>query len=331
MNFPVPQVFQIPITVDPGFKTPYTRGFHLGVQREITSNSVIEADYNHRDIRNMLGVRTTNLAFEARIPGHAGELQPGTGSRPILSYGPWYQGRFDSVSVGIRRRMSRSFTVEAFYTWADAIDNALRSSFVSDVQTGLGAGVLGGRGPTDSFVGIPPLVTDPATGQTNANGRFIASNGNPVPQAGKFYNGADLDRGPSDLSLNHTVLVHGLVQLPWQFEVSGIFRGQSGFHFTDAALVPPDVDGDGLRNGVDFLVGRNHFQAPSYINLDTRFSRRFAIGERVHVQAIFELFNLFNRANPAAVEQFQNVPTPLGEPLQFLPGREGQVALRIEF
>jgi len=51
----------------------------------------------------------------------------------------------------------------------------------------------------------------------------------------------------------------------------------------------------------------------------------------VHVQAIFELFNLLNRANPAAVEQFQNVPTLLGGSLQFLPGREGQVALRIEF
>ena len=61
--------------------------------------------------------------------------------------------------------------------------------------------MLGGRGPTDSFVGIPPLVTDPATGQTNANGTFIASNSNPVPQAGKFYNGADLDRGPSDLAV----------------------------------------------------------------------------------------------------------------------------------
>src|SRR5438045_8784130 len=101
----------------------------------------------------MLGVRTTNLAFEARIPGHAGELQPGTGTRPILSYGPWYQGRYDGVSIGIRKRMTRHFTTEAFYTWTNAIDNALRSSFVSEVQTGLGAGVLGAKGPTDSFIG----------------------------------------------------------------------------------------------------------------------------------------------------------------------------------
>jgi hypothetical protein len=169
------------------------------------------------------------------------------------------------------------------------------------------------------------------SGQTNANGRFIASNGNPVPQAGKFYNGADLDRGPSDLALNHTLLLHGIVLLPWKFEISGIFRAQSGFHFTDSALVPADVDGDGLRNGVDFLTGRNHFEAPMYTNLDTRFSKRFVIGERVRIQALFEFFNLLNRANPAAVEQFQKMATPLGQPLQYLPGREGQVGLRIEF
>ncbi|MGH9352740.1 MAG: TonB-dependent receptor, partial [Terriglobia bacterium] len=72
MNFRVPQIFSVPITVAPGFKTPYTSAFHFGVQREITSNSAIQADYYHRDVRNILGVRTTNLAFEARLPGHAG-------------------------------------------------------------------------------------------------------------------------------------------------------------------------------------------------------------------------------------------------------------------
>ncbi len=332
MNFLAPQIFLIPITVDPGFSTPYTRGVHLGAQREIARDIVIQADYQHRDIRNILGVRTTNLAFEARLPGRTGELQPGTGSRPILSYGPWYEGRYDSVSVGLRKRMGKRYNIEAFYTWADAIDNALNSSLVSNVQTGLGAGSLATNGPTDSFVGVPPLVVDAVTGQTNANGRFIARNGNPVPQAGKFYNGADLDRGPSDLARRHTLLLHGIVQLPWQLDISGIFRAQSGFHFTSSPPQPADVDGDGLINGVDFLTGRNHFEAPLDANLDMRFSKRFALGERVRILGILEFFNLLNRANPAAVQQFQNVTaTPLGKPLQYLPGREGQVGLRIEF
>jgi hypothetical protein len=279
----------------------------------------------------MLGVRTSNLAFEARLPGHSGQLQPGTGNRPILSYGPWYQGRYDAVSIGIRKRLSKGFTLETFYTWTEAVDNALNSSFVSEVQTGRGAGSLGSFGPTDSFVGVPPLVTDPLSGQTNANSGFIAGNGNPVPQAGKFYNGANLDRGPSDLAFNHTLLIHGAVTLPWQLEISSIFRSQSGFHFSASPLAPVDVDGDGLLNGVDFLSGRNHFEAPPYVNLDMRFSKRVFITERVRVQAITEFFNLLNRANPAAVEQFRNLSIPLGRPLQNLPGREGQVGLRIEF
>lgn len=331
MNFLVPQIFSVPITVAPGFKTPYTSAFHLGAQREITRNTVIEADYYHRDMNNILGVRTTNLAFAARLPGHTGELEPGTGNSPILSYGPWFQGRYDGISLGLRKQMGKRFATDATYTWANAVDNVLHSSLVSEVQTGMGAGTLGAEGPTDSFVGIPPVVTDPVTGKTNANGPFTASNGNPVPQAGKFYNGPNLDLGPSDLALDQMFSLDEIVRLPWNFEISGIFRAQSGFHFTDALQNPVDVDGDGIFNGVDFITGRNHFEAPPYVNLDMRFSRWFNLGDKVRVQTLFEFFNLLNRPNPAAVEQFQSMPVPLGKPLQVLPGREGQVGLRIEF
>jgi hypothetical protein len=331
MNFLVPQLFSVPITVAPGFKTPYTSAFHFGAQREVTSNTIVQADYFHRDIRNILGVRTTNLAFQARLPGHTGELQPGTGNKPILAYGPWYQGRYDSISVGLRKRTGKRFEADVLYAWSNAIDNDLNSSLVSEVQTDLGAGSLGRLGPTDSFVGVPPVVTDPVTGRTNAKGPFIASNGNPVPQAGKFYYGPNLDRGPSDLALNQTLFGDETVRLPWQFEISGIFRAQSGFHFSDILNTPVDVDGDGLFNGVNFFTGRNHFEAPPYIDLDARFSRSFTIKEKVHIETLFEFFNLLNRPNPAAVEQYQSMAVPLGQPLQVLPGQEGQVGLRIEF
>lgn len=331
MNLPVPRIFLLPIILDPRLNVPHTRSFHFGVQRQMAANLIVQADYYHRDIRDMLGVRTSNLAFEARLPGHAGQLQSGTGNLPILSYGSWYQGTYDGISIGIRKRLSQRFTLETFYTRVNAVDNALNSSFVSDVQTGRGAGSLGSYGPSDSFIGVPPIVTDPVTGQTNANRFFIASNGNPIPAAGKSYNGPNLDRGPSDLALDRTLLAHGAVTLPWQLELSGIFRAQSGFHSSVVSQTPVDVDGDGLLNGVDFLTGRNHFKAPPYINLDMRISRRFSLREKVRVQVLFEFFNLLNRANPAAVQQFQNLAVPLGKPLQYLPGREGQVGVRIDF
>ena len=54
-------------------------------------------------------------------------------------------------------------------------------------------------------------------------------------------NGPDLDKGPSDLSLDQIFQVNGLVNLPWKFQISGIFRAQSGFHFSqfDARIETP--------------------------------------------------------------------------------------------
>jgi hypothetical protein len=302
----------IPISVDPGFATPYTNGVHIGVQRELNSNAV-------------------------RIPGHAGELVPGTGSRLIFGYGPWYQGTYDALTIGLRKRLSKRFTLDANYTWTHEIDNDLNSNFISDLQTGLGAGFAASNGPTDSFVGMTALVTDPKTGQTNANGPFTASNGNPVPKAGIFYHGPDLDKGPSNLALNHTFLAHELVQLPWKTSFSSIFRAQSGFHYSAAfAANPPDVDGDNHFNGVDFTKGRNHFTALPFINIDVRMAKRFDFGERVKLQAYLEFFNLFNRANPAAINGIppagSNSTAPqFGQVLQVLPGREGQVGIKIDF
>jgi outer membrane receptor protein involved in Fe transport len=326
----------IPIAVDPGFKTPYTNGFYAGLQRQLSSDTVVRLDYYHKSINNILGVRDTNLAFEARIAGHTGETVP-AGSPLVFSYGPWLHGTYDAAALGFTKRMSRSFTLDANYTWTHETDNALNSSFVSDLQTNLGAGFAAATGPTDSFVGMTTVVTDPVTGQTNANGPFTASNGNPIPKAGIYFNGPNLDKGPSDLALNHTFLVDGLVQLPWNTDFSAIFRAQSGFHYSAAfAANPPDVDGDGHFNGIDFIQGRNHFVAPPFVNLDVRIAKRFDFGERVKLHATIEFFNLFNRGNPAAVNGLPpgstNSTAPaFGAVLQVLPGREGQAGLRIEF
>jgi hypothetical protein len=63
-----------------------------------------------------------------------------------------------------------------------------------------------------------------------------------------------------------------------------------------------------------------------------RFTKRINITERVRLHALFEFFNVFNRQNPAAVQQVPNVAnSPFNSIVQVLPGREGQVGLRLEF
>jgi outer membrane receptor for ferrienterochelin and colicin len=329
---------QVPITVEPNFKVPYTLNYHAGVQRQVGSDMVFTFDYYHKNIEDILTVRATNLAFEARVPGFGNELVPGTGPKKIESYGPWGKGTYDGFTIGFQKRMSHHFTLQANYTFAHAIDNVINSTLASEIQSGEGVNFLAINGLTDSFVGVPPVVTDPGDpsancpSQTNATHSFIACNGNPVPQAGKFYNGANLDKGPSDLALNHTFLVHGIYQLPWKIEISSIFRAQSGFHYSESpADGGVDVDGDGLVNGLDFQLGRNTQTAPAFVNMDLRVNKRFKIGERVKAQVLFEMFNIFNRGNAAAVQGLEGNLPPVGATLQYLPGREGQVGFRLEF
>jgi hypothetical protein len=334
MGFLGTRSYRPPIAVDPKFRTPYSQAFHVGLQRGITTNVAAYADYFYRDIRDILGVRLTNLAFEARMPGRAGETVSGTGDQPISTYGPWFSGNYNAVIVGLRKQMSGRFMFDVNYTYAHAIDNLLSSSLNSNVQTGVAAGVrlTAFNSTTDSYVGIPPVVTDPNTGQTNANGPFIASNGNPVPQAGKYYYGPNLDRGPSDLAYTHTFSAYGLFQLPKQFQISTIFRAQSGFHYSRSfSNDAPDVDGDGIPASNDYTVGRNHFVAPPYVNMDIRFSKWFRLGDRIRLEALIEFFNILNRANPSQIQTAAEGPVRFDTVTQVLPGREGQVGIKIEF
>jgi hypothetical protein len=152
-----------------------------------------------------------------------------------------------------------------------------------------------------------------------------------VAKAGTFVNGPDLDKGPSDLSVAHTFQLNGLLELPWQFQVSGIFRTQSGFQFSRTAKSPEDTVGDGTFNLIDHGPGRNAFTAPPFVNLDLRLTKRFNITERVKLHALFEFFNVFNRQNVAALQQRTDATPAFRTIVQVQPGREGQVGFRLEF
>ena len=306
--------------------TPNTMAFSVGVQREIGKDMVLEADYHHREMRNILGTRIINLAFKARVTGRAFDA-PGT---QVTGFGPYYKGYYDALVIAFNKRLSNRFTFGANYTFANETDNSIGVN----------------SRPSDNFIGTAPLVTDPGraanptTGapacpsQNNQNGSFTACNGNFVARAGTFVNGPDLDKGPSDLSVSHIFQVNGLVNLPWHIELSGIFRAQSGFHFSRQFVNGfLDPDGDGNTNGIDTRNAvRNGFTAPAFVNLDMRFAKRFKIGERLKLDVFYEMFNMFNAKNPAAIQTNPNgTPITFGNAQQVLPGREGQIGLRFEF
>ena len=326
LSFNVLTPGSFPVTIDPSFATPYTRSYTLGVQRQLSDDWVISADYYHKGIDNLLGVRQTNLPFDARITGI-------TPSSQVNGFGPWYSGLYDAGILSFTKRMRKRFTLGGSYAFVSEHDDALNYN----LGTGpLGTSSGGNNGyPTDSFRGIIPVVTDPGsgacTGQTNTDHSFTACNGASIPKAGTFYDGAKLDSGPSDLALRHTLELHGLVELPWQIQFSSLFRAQSGFRYTAVAEQPVDVDANGTFNGRDLKTGRNAFIAPRFVNMDLRIAKTWPIGDRFKIQGLFEFFNLFNNANPAAIQIQQAQAATFGTVSQTLPGREGQVGLRLTF
>jgi hypothetical protein len=315
-----------PFALSPGFATPYTRSLNLGVQRQITSDSVISLDFYHKDIRNILGVRQTNLAFTDRLANSF----TGFPDPAVNGYGPWFSGSYNAGILSFQKRFSHHFTAGGSYTFTSENDNLLCSNFLTNQ-------IAVFCYPTDSFVGQTTQAVDPGNGAcpggSNANSSFFACNGNFVPKAGIFYNGPSLDNGPSDLALRHTFEAHGTVQLPWKFEISALFRAQSGFHYTQASQAPIDQDGNNNLGPRDLKTGRNAFVSPNYVNMDMRFAKTLAIGDRVKVLALLEFFNLFNSGNPAAVQLQQGGVTgqPFGAVTQRLQGREGQIGLRVTF
>src|SRR6185436_697807 len=78
----------VPVAVESEFETPNTMTVSIGVRRELTQDLVIEADYHHRDIRNLLGLRIGNLAYQSRVARIPSTSLPGTIAGDVLTFGP---------------------------------------------------------------------------------------------------------------------------------------------------------------------------------------------------------------------------------------------------
>ena len=319
---------EFPVQLDPAFETPHTNAFHLGLQQQFGTHQLVTVDYHHKEIKDILGVRETNLQYISRVPGFERTYAEPFTTVGIRGFGPWFEGEFDAVTVGYTRRMSQRWTLSAHYTYTDATDNLQGSN--------LGNGAFAGAGgttsiPNDSFVGTGAGNRRP--GDRSVEPRtapFTASNGNVIAQAGTFHNGPDLDRGNSPLTLEHQFVLFGLVQLPLDFQISAILRATSGFYFSRGAEQGSDPDGNISFGARDLSIEKNSFQAPDYENLDLRVAKFFDIG-RVRAGVLVEFFNVFNEQNAASVEITPGRVVPFGQPLQVLPGREGQVGFRLEF
>jgi hypothetical protein len=88
-----------------------------------------------------------------------------------------------------------------------------------------------------------------------------------------------------------------------------------------------------LGAGCNGNLGRNRFTSPNFFQWDLRVSRRIPLGERFKLDLIADSFNLFNRANVAAVNQLCNpsagATCSAGQPTAAYDARQFQFALKL--
>src|SRR5438445_1413765 len=123
------------------------------------------------------------------------------------------------------------------------------------------------------------------------------------------------DHGPSGEDIRHRLVLVGVVQLPWKLEASTISQFESARPFT--MTTPFDVNGDGVANDRAVVQGAqttlDEFRGTPFYQVDLRFSRNIAVGERFTLRPFAEFFNLFNRQNPGNnyVPDISALPTPV--------------------
>jgi len=151
------------------------------------------------------------------------------------------------------------------------------------------------------------------------------------------------DRGLSNQHVAHRFVLNFLGTAPssWRilrnFKLAGIVTLQSARYFN--VITGADTNGDGNpltdRPG---QLGRNTFSGDPYYSVDVRVSREIRASERVSVEPLVELFNLFNTVN---VLEYNTVwgspdltaaPSPdFGSIRSVAPARQLQLALRVRF
>jgi len=158
-----------------------------------------------------------------------------------------------------------------------------------------------------------------------------------------FSNQPELDVGRSLNSPRHVFVANSQVALPWNVNLSGVFLSMSGRPFNAAGL-PLDSDGDGFFDNRLLGTGKGQYMTDKTVNVDLRLSKVFDVNERASVTGLFEIFNVFNRANPFKVNTTcsdsdgDGSPDPKGcsggsfnSNVEPLAGREIQLGLRLDF
>lgn len=282
---------------DPNMQNPYSMNFYLGVQRSLTSSTVLETAF----------VGTRGVKF--RLQRQANEVDRVTGVRPNPNMGSsrYFEAvqntSYASWQTSLRQRFARNFSGSAHYTWSKALSytggdsganfsgdtvNSIQDFFQWWNDRGPSAGDVKHNFVTDFLYELPTFsgsnsVVRGVLGGWQLGGIFTAQSGQPLRIT-----------QPSSLTVARPDYIGGDVFTPNRGEDDLQYLNRAAF-----ARVPVGAaSGATLRPG---NLGNGAVRLPGRWNLDFSLGKKFAVTERVGLQIRADMFNSLNRTNFNAV------------------------------
>lgn len=305
--------------IDPNFQNPYSQQWSLGSQLQLGQNWVLNVDgirvlglheFAQREINPAVDGTNDSRILNPLLDGvfgcanvfgtplACGSTDPVTGARAshrlhrITMATSDSRSNYTALTVELKRRFANRFQFGASYTWSHAL---AYTGLVSDF------GVIN--------QGVPNGSTTPTQ---------AALNGIIGPQ--NYGNASEDER--------HRFVFNGIYELPWGFIVSGVVQASSARAYN--MFADDDINGDGTaasdlysnvvtcdatfdplcEGDVRYAARPNQLRGEPYYQTNLRIQKNIKIGERVKIEAIADLFNVFNHVNFG--NAFQNVSDGLG-------------------
>jgi hypothetical protein len=261
-------------------EVPYSYQSSIGMQRQIGQSIAFEADYIYTANRAMLKALDVNIAFN-----------PATGRNYVFTdvskrpYPQWgtVQQQF-SIGESNYHGLQMSFTKRMRHHWQASATYLLSGQW--NLQN------------SPALPGCQHVTTLNAAGQPVCDVPVAL---NPVLQEEWYLTGDQRQRATFS----------GILELPYDLQISGLYLygdqgwGTSGSGVDVLATGSSSASTSRLRSDGS-IVARNDFDIPSLHRLDLRLQRRFKLSQRLAVEGIVEVFNVFNHANYGSFNLVEN-------------------------
>jgi hypothetical protein len=255
--------------IDNALQNPMVQQFNLGVQRELARDYVVRADYVHNFGTHFIIGRTIGQVFNPVVGGP--DL--------VKNLESSVKTKYDGLLVSFEKRYARGFQFRAAYTLSKAFN------YANDDQIPFSNGPID---PTNLQLEYGPTPNDQRHRFAFA-GVFDAPLGFRVAPLWVVASGVPMD----------ILLPDGASRVP------ALQRNAGGRLFRTGAELNAFITQLNAAGGVAGqplpLVGDDARFNDSFNSFDLRLARPFKLGERVTVEPIAEVFNLFNVTNVLGV------------------------------